>query len=90
MKFTMFISTGYGWVIVLSCFLMVMIMDGLLNAFGIIYVEVIDKFGASSSQVTWILSIQKCSLGFIGELIICFSGKIIGNLRKLRKPGLNP
>lgn len=54
-----------------------MIMDGLINAFGVIYIEVLEKFGTTSAEAAWILSIQVCVHGFVGKpyilnlLLIC-------------------
>ena len=53
--------------IVLSCFLQNMLMDGVINAFGVIYLEVTESFGASASQAAWILSIQTCMHGLAGQ-----------------------
>ena len=59
---------GYGWVKVFSCFLQNLLMDGVINAFGVIYLEVTESFGASASQAAWILSIQICTHGLVGRL----------------------
>ena len=60
---------GYGWVIVLSCFVQSMLMDGVINAFGVIYLEVTDAFNASSAEAAWILSLQTCIMGLVGECL---------------------
>ena len=54
--------------IVFSCFLQNMLMDGVINAFGVIYLEVTESFGANASQAAWILSIQTCTHGLVGKL----------------------
>ena len=43
-------------------------MDGVINAFGVIYLEVTESFGANASQAAWFLSIQTCTHGLVGKL----------------------
>ena len=44
-------------------------MDGVINAFGVIYLEVTDTFNASSAEAAWILSLQTCIMGLVGECL---------------------
>ena len=46
-------------------------MDGVINAFGVIYLEVTDAFNASSAEAAWILSLQTCVMGLVGECLKC-------------------
>lgn len=88
--------TGYGWVIVFSCFLQLLLCDGIINAFGVIYLEVIEKFEANSAEVAWILSTQKCVQGLVGnKLNTQFSRQKINQvfcncvLNKAARPSFN-
>ena len=56
--------------IVISCFVQNMLMDGVINAYGVIYLEVTESFGASASQAAWILSIQTCMHGLAGQFLL--------------------
>ena len=47
-----------------------MLMDGVINAYGVIYLEVTESFGASASQAAWILSIQTCMHGLAGQFLL--------------------
>ena len=61
--------SGYGWIIVFSCCLQLLLSDGIINAFGVIYLEVIERFEASSADAAWILSTQTCIQGLVGNYI---------------------
>jgi hypothetical protein len=56
---------GYGWVVVFGCFLMHVINVGLIKSFGIIFVDLREKFNASSYDTSWIYSLfLVCSTWF--------------------------
>lgn len=48
---------GWGWIVVLSSLLLSMIADGVSFSFGLLYVEFLDEFKASSSVTSWIGSL---------------------------------
>ncbi|GBP56160.1 Monocarboxylate transporter 14 [Eumeta japonica] len=48
---------GWGWVVVLSSFIISMIADGISFSFGLLYIEFLDEFGASKSTTAWIGSL---------------------------------
>lgn len=48
---------GWGWVVVFSSFVISMIADGISFSFGLLYVELLNEFGASKSMTSWIGSL---------------------------------
>lgn len=48
---------GWGWVVVLSSFVISMIADGISFSFGLLYIEFLEEFEASKSTTAWIGSL---------------------------------
>lgn len=48
---------GWGWIVVLSSFVISMIADGISFSFGLLYIEFLEEFGASKSTTAWIGSL---------------------------------
>lgn len=48
---------GWGWMVVLSSFVLSAIADGISFSFGLIYIEFLDHFGESKSKTSWIGSL---------------------------------
>ncbi|ELU08617.1 hypothetical protein CAPTEDRAFT_220701 [Capitella teleta] len=52
---------GWAWMCVLSGFLMnVLVVGGAAKSFGILFVEIVEKFGSSSAATSWISSLNQC------------------------------
>ncbi|KAJ8923173.1 hypothetical protein NQ315_001727 [Exocentrus adspersus] len=48
---------GWGWLVVLACFYINMISDGVGFTFGLLYIEFLHEFNASKSATSWIGSL---------------------------------
>nr|CAH7749230.1 unnamed protein product [Callosobruchus chinensis] len=48
---------GWGWLVVVACFVINMISDGVSFTFGLLYVEFLNEFKASKSATSWIGSL---------------------------------
>ncbi|KAK3096236.1 hypothetical protein FSP39_024822 [Pinctada imbricata] len=59
---------GYGYVIVFSAFMTMVITDGVACAFGVLYADLLNVFQESKSLTSWILSIYNCASCLFGPL----------------------
>lgn len=48
---------GWGWIVVMSSFVISMIADGISFSFGLLYIEFLDEFKTSKSMTAWIGSL---------------------------------
>ena len=58
---------GWSWVVLVAAFFCNVCFDGIIFSFGVIYVELLDAFGASKSETSWIGSVISGMYGIIGE-----------------------
>ena len=66
----------WGWMVVLGAFLMHVICDGIVYAFGLFFEEFLDTFDEGASLTSWIASVLVgCMLGsgFASILVVLFS-----------------
>ena len=63
---------GWGWMVVFSAFMTMLISDGFAFSFGVLYAELLEVFGESKSDTSWIASL------FYGVPLIC--GPVSGAL----------
>ncbi|CAG9812474.1 unnamed protein product [Phaedon cochleariae] len=78
---------GWGWMVVLSCFVINMLSDGVGFTFGLLYIEFLNAFGASKSATSWIGSLFMALpliAGPIGSALVdkygCRSMTMIGGI----------
>lgn len=48
---------GWGWVVVLSSFIIHVIVDGITYSFGVLFIALLDDFKGGKGESAWILSI---------------------------------
>lgn len=48
---------GWGWMVVFASFMIHIVTDGITYTFGVLFVELVDYFGASNAATSWIASI---------------------------------
>lgn len=71
---------GWGWIIVLECFIVHMIVDGITYTFGIILAEMVRSFGSERSETSWVGSVQTCLMLLLGKLYL---STVVCNFLKL-------
>ncbi|XP_078700728.1 monocarboxylate transporter 13-like [Branchiostoma floridae x Branchiostoma belcheri] len=59
---------GWGWMIVLSGFIVEICLGGFARAVGVFFVEFVDAFGVGSADISWSISIM-CGITFCGGLV---------------------
>lgn len=48
---------GWGWLVVVACFVINMMSDGVSFTFGLLYIEFLHEFKASKSATSWVGSL---------------------------------
>lgn len=62
---------GYGWVVVFASFMLQALTIGITYTFGVMFVDLLEAFGAGESTTSWIGSIQPALLYFTGQFMCC-------------------
>ena len=58
---------GWGWIVVLECFMVHMVVDGITYTFGIILAEMVRSFQTGRSETSWVGSVQTCLMLLLGK-----------------------
>lgn len=58
---------GWGWMVVLSSFLIHVIADGIVYSFGVFLMEFVDYFNAGRGAVSWIGALQPAVTFTVGK-----------------------
>ena len=58
---------GWGWMVVIGCFLVHLTADGILNSFGVYYSEFLDYFHSDKGETAWIASLWHTMYSLGGE-----------------------
>jgi hypothetical protein len=65
---------SYGWVVVIGAFFVQFWVAGLVKSYGVLYVEVMERFNDSSASVaSWIPAILACLCLALGKSCFAFS-----------------
>ncbi|XP_071126386.1 monocarboxylate transporter 12-like isoform X1 [Mytilus edulis] len=62
------IDGGFGWVIVCSAFMTLMLVDGVLFTLGILYIEFLDEFKEGKGKTAWITSLIPGTMLTVGPI----------------------
>ena len=58
---------GWGWMIVLSSFIIHVIADGIVYSFGVFFVEFLDYFGGGKGETAWVGSLVPAVTYSVGK-----------------------
>ena len=58
---------GWGWMVVLSSFLIHVIADGVVYSFGVFLTEFVDYFDTGRGPASWVGSLQPAVTFSVGE-----------------------
>lgn len=58
---------GWGWMVVLAGFVQSALVFGVIRSFGVIFVEFVAYFQASSSTISWVISLGVAVLQFASK-----------------------
>lgn len=58
---------GWGWIVVLSSFLIHVIADGIVYSFGVFLVVFVDHFKRGRGETSWVGSLQPAVTFTVGE-----------------------
>ena len=61
------VDGGWGWAVIASSFVALLLSDGITYGIGILYVDLMDKFKATSVELSSIVSLSYGSIYFIGK-----------------------
>ncbi|XP_034540647.1 monocarboxylate transporter 2 [Notolabrus celidotus] len=64
---------GYGWFILLACFLVFGLTFGVIKAFGVFYVEIHQYFETTATGTSWITSIAVATIHIIAPVASALS-----------------
>ena len=64
------IDGGFGWVIVCSAFITLMLVDGVLFTLGILYIEFLDEFKEGKGKTAWITSLIPGTMLTVGMIFL--------------------
>jgi len=79
---------GFGWVVVISSFMISLIVDGLCYSQGIFFDEFRSEFATDAATASWVASVLTGTYSMVGPLVsamvqcygcrrVCFSGTIV-------------
>ncbi|XP_056138380.1 monocarboxylate transporter 2 [Lampris incognitus] len=66
---------GYGWFIVLACFLVFGLTFGVIKAFGVFYVEIHQYFDTTATAASWITSIAVATIHVAAPIAAALSAR---------------
>ncbi|GAU98923.1 hypothetical protein RvY_09998-2 [Ramazzottius varieornatus] len=64
---------GWGWCVVLGCFMMNLIVNGISYSFGVIFMELLEKYDRTSSDIAWVYSLNCVTCSWLGPLATALS-----------------
>ena len=80
---------GWGWLVVLGAALVNMMFGINYRVFGLVYLEMRQRFQASATACVWVGGLNLLLGGFCGELLITKYKKLFSFLFRDRMPSLS-
>ena len=60
---------GWGWMVVLSSFLIHVIADGIVYSFGVFFVVFVEHFNSGRGEIAWLGALQPAVTFTVGEYL---------------------
>ncbi|OWA53354.1 putative Monocarboxylate transporter 7 [Hypsibius exemplaris] len=64
---------GWGWFVVLGCFLMNLIVNGFSYSFGVVFMELLEKYDRTSAEIAWVYSLNCVTCSWLGPFATALS-----------------
>jgi hypothetical protein len=64
--------SGWGWFVVLGCFLMNLIVNGISYSFGVIFMELLENYERTSAEIAWVYSLNCVTCSWLGNSLFIF------------------
>ncbi|XP_055328719.1 monocarboxylate transporter 12-like [Paramacrobiotus metropolitanus] len=64
---------GWGWFVVLGCFLMNLIVNGTSYSFGVIFMELLANYERTSADIAWVYSLNCVTCSWLGPFATALS-----------------
>ena len=64
------VDGGYAWIILLAVFFCMGISLGMKPVYGILYLEILERYQAGQMRTSWVVTSQLIQFGLMGKLVV--------------------